>query len=76
MTTLVIGIIESAHVHQEQLRAPSKKERSMATPEELQLKVNELEVRIVALEKTLFGARHGAIESRSSRTVPTSAPTK
>lgn len=48
----------------------------MATPEELQLKVNELEVRIVALEKTLFGARHGAIESRSSRTVPTSAPTK
>lgn len=42
----------------------------MATVEELQQKVNELEVRLVALERSLFGERHGALETRTTRTVP------
>ena len=42
----------------------------MATIEELETKVRELEKRLVALEATLFGARHGALETRSERVVP------
>ncbi len=42
----------------------------MATTEELQQRVNELETRLVALEATLFGERHGALEVRDVRTVP------
>lgn len=42
----------------------------MATVEELQEKVNDLEKRIVALERSLFGVRHGVMETAASRTVP------
>ena len=48
----------------------------MATVEELQAQVNALEVRLVALERSLFGARHGALETRSERTTPAPANTK
>jgi len=42
----------------------------MATVEELQTQVNALEARLVALERSLFGERHGALETRSARTIP------
>lgn len=45
----------------------------MATVEELQAQVNALEVRVVALERSLFGERHGALETRSARTFPAAA---
>ena len=44
----------------------------MASVEELQQRIDELETRIVALERSLFGARHGALETRSARAVPPS----
>jgi len=48
----------------------------MATVEELQAQVNALEVRLVALERSLFGERHGALETRSASTTPAPANTK
>ncbi len=51
-------------------------ENDMATVEELQVQVNALEVRLAALERSLFGERHGALETRATRTVPTPTSTK
>ncbi len=48
----------------------------MATVEELEQKISELDARIVGLEKTLFGARHGALETRADRTIPTATASK
>jgi len=48
----------------------------MATVEELQAQVNALEVRLVALERSLFGERHGALETRSARATPAPTNTK
>lgn len=48
----------------------------MATVEELQAQVSALEVRLVALERSLFGERHGAFETRAERTVPASSNVK
>ncbi|HUY07436.1 MAG TPA: hypothetical protein VMU99_09280 [Acidimicrobiales bacterium] len=48
----------------------------MATVEELQARINALEVRLVALERSLFGERHGALETRTTRTIPTATGTK
>ena len=42
----------------------------MATVEELQDKINDLETRVVALERSLFGVRHGVMETAAARTVP------
>lgn len=46
----------------------------MASVAELQQRIEEIEVRLVALERSLFGARHGSLETRATKTVPT--PTK
>lgn len=42
----------------------------MATVEELEQKVAELETRLVALERSMFSERYGAVETRDTRTVP------
>jgi len=43
----------------------------MATVEELEQKVNDLEVRLIALERSAFSERHGVMETATTRTVPT-----
>ena len=48
----------------------------MATVDELQTQIKSLEVRLVALERSLFGERHGALETRTARTVPVPSNTK
>ena len=55
---------------------PGAKETEMATVEELEQKISELDARIVGIEKTLFGARHGALETRADRTIPTATASK
>lgn len=42
----------------------------MADVEELQQRIEQLEMRIVALEKAMFSERHGASETRAANAVP------
>ncbi len=58
------------------IRRSIKRENNMATVDELQAQIKALEVRLVALERSLFGERHGALETRTARTVPVQSNTK